>query len=275
MIFAHFNTKKQLSLNVVRLLKWYSRHVTSIIFVTTSELDTEDYKCVSEFCDEVLVRENVGYDFMSWQCGLAAYLSSTSEFDEIILTNDSVLGPLFPCEDLFERLTALPNDICGLTANWEYGWHIQSWFVCYKKRAFNSPIFQKFWTDIQVQNRKLDIILKYEVGLQKAMLDAGFTLGVLHNPKKTNSLGLRACIWIRNFSFSSPMQTIFSFRYLLYETVLNPAHFGWDELIRDGIPFVKKELLLKNPLFVNTSRIRRYYPQVTSYLEDWKLSTGG
>ncbi|MGF6229269.1 hypothetical protein QFZ27_003224 [Inquilinus ginsengisoli] len=156
------------------------------------------------------VRQNVGFDFAAWahvmQRELALFRS-----DALYLINDSLYGP-FNAKAfgaLMARLRAADADIVGLTESHEKGWHLQSFFLRMKRRAFSSPKFHHFWQDVRNYPDKQDVIDLYEVTFCGRMRAAGLT-----------------CI-------------------ALFENLRgdNQTAFAWRELIERGFPFFKAAVL--------------------------------
>lgn len=261
LIFAHFNRENGLEPGVLDTLHWYRSQVARLILVSTSPFLPEDKARLEAVCDDVLERENTGYDFVSWKAGLAL-AGSLEGFDEVVLANDSVIGPLAPADGLLDRVSALSCDVCGLVANWERGWHIQSWYVCYKRPAFQSEAFARFWESVGPYDSKLDLIGRYEVGMTAAMRDAGLSLGALYEPPPEISRLRRIAIWLQNLSLRDRQRSIENLRILWHLKTLNPTHFLWPDLVRNGIPFIKRELIASNPHCLNVERVFARYPQL-------------
>ena len=67
-------------------------------------------------------------------------------YEEIILTNDSY----YTCENfsinkILDRITNLNADIFGLSQNFQFARHLQSYFLIFRRSAFTSVWFFKFW----------------------------------------------------------------------------------------------------------------------------------
>jgi len=246
---------------VLDALHWYRSQVARLVLVSTSPFSPEDRQCLDAVCDDVLVRENIGYDFGSWKAGLEL-AGALDGIDELVLSNDSVIGPLAPADGLLDRVSALPHDVCGLVANWERGWHVQSWYVCYKRQVFQSEAFARFWDSVVPCDSKLDLIGRYEVGMTEAMKQAGFTLGALFEPPPEFSRMRRMAIWLSNVSLRDRHRTVENLRILWHLKVLNPTHFLWRDVVQSGIPFIKRELVVSNPHRLNIERVFARYPQL-------------
>ncbi|WP_136660988.1 rhamnan synthesis F family protein [Nitratireductor sp. XY-223] len=252
LVFAHFSKTDSLSPGVLRAIETYARHVDVIAFVSTSTLPTDAHDSLSRVCKQIIVRNNIGYDFMSWKIGLEA-IRPYDHFQEIILTNDSIIGPLADPTSLFERLSADPRDICGLTLSWEFGRHIQSYFVRYKSGPLRSRAFDAFWNDIAPNSEKQEIIQRYEVALTAFMEKHGHTVGALYEPRRDFSTPQRLSIWAANLRLNTLGSALRSLRRTLQTPSLNPTLYLWRETLKADLPFVKKELVRDNPTDQNLS----------------------
>lgn len=162
--------------------------------------------------DGIIVRDNAGYDFGAWAHGFQL-CPALFGAGLLIMTNDSVV----PTADkamfraMIDRVRECPADVVGLTANHEYGWHIQSYFLGFKPKALSSWGFQHFIRNIRRIDDKDEVIRTYEVPFAARMQGAGLTVQALYAG-----------------TFSA-----------------NPTFFSWRELIAQGFPFIKLLILRK------------------------------
>ena len=93
-------------------------------------------------------------------------------YDELAFVNDSCYGPLYPLKPIIEQVGEC--DFWGMTRNLEWREHIQSFFIVFKKQVFTSEIFKNFMASIKDEEKKLDVVTKYEIGLSRLLLENGF-----------------------------------------------------------------------------------------------------
>lgn len=122
-----------------------------------------------------LHRDNIGYDFYSFKTGLL-WLEAQgmlSQMESITICNDSVFGPLF---DLKPLLTPLIEDgqvdFWGMSDSLEKTYHIQSYWVTFKKQTFDAVY--SFFRAFQPIKDYDAIIQNGELKLTKTLLEAGF-----------------------------------------------------------------------------------------------------
>ena len=166
------------------------------------------------FADAVLLRLNNGYDFGAWSDAIRRLGPALRDLPLLATVNDSVFGPLRSFPTMLQAVEAAPADVIGLTESQELGRHFQSYVLFFKARALRDPVFGRFWGSVRPGDRQF-VIDHYETQLLPIMEQAGLTCASLFPPPAgvTN----------------------------------NPTLQGWRALIEAGFPYVKIELLRRNP----------------------------
>jgi len=171
-LFAHFDKDDIVDEYVLFYLRDIRKVADRVVFVSTSSLNAETISRLENICDSVIIRKNEGYDFASWQTALK--LETLKDFDELILCNDSVYGPLLPLERVFGAMRAESCDFWGITSSYDIAYHIQSYFLVFKKTVLDSGVFQKFWEGTNIPQSKKQVIKLCEIGLSQTLFGAGF-----------------------------------------------------------------------------------------------------
>ena len=218
--------------------------------------------------DLVIVRDNTGMDFSAWVSALAHVGIDLDALDELVFMNDSVVGPLFPLSEAMTKMSASPCDFWGMTDSWQFGYHLQSYFLCFKRRALQNAALGEFLRSYPHPTSKDAIIRCGEIGLSRALVEAGLRPGVYcpyelvatrwlqslpvrldklrGAPETASGLG-----HIAGFAERAAAHIAGVSAYLRTGQPVNATHFFWDTLIREfRFPFLKKELLLRNPMSV-------------------------
>ena len=224
--------------------------------MSTSPLKESDKDILAERCATIIVRENEGYDFLSWKVGIEA-LGPLDNFTSIVIANDSVIGPMDDAGSFFQRLFDNRFDLCGLTLSWEHRRHAQSYFLHFASATLRSGAFETFWASIAPLSSKQAIIETYEIGLTQFMEDHGHSVGALFEPPAKTSWCTRMKLAARCASLSEPIGSLKGIRLALIVPQLNPTHYFWREILDQGIPYLKKELLRTNPTCQNLQLVRR------------------
>ncbi len=203
---------------------------------------------------EIVHRHNFGHDFGAFKDGIAR-LGDLGALHSLILMNDSCYGPFLPLSDVETRAEASGCDLFGITDSWTYRYHLQTYFLIIGARVLGSPAFAAFWRTLLIWQPRSMVITRGEVRFTHEMLKAGFRAGALCPYARAAQLALaRARGRLAETDRLLPGER----RYYeqLAEDVstgkpLNPTHSFWDVLITEcGAPFVKRELLRRNPVRV-------------------------
>ena len=196
-----------------------------VVFVSTN-LSDEAAKSLPGGL-EVITRPNEGYDFYSYKRGIES-LGDRAAIDSLVILNSSFvcLDPARLTGRFFAR--SRPDvDVLGLTSNYEYAAHLQSYWIAFEgRRVLDSAAFSTWWATMEpISDRDL-VIPRYEVGLSHAMHRAGFKLAS---------------------AFAAPREGAPSAHR-------NPTHIHWDALLEE-FAILKLELLRTNPFRMDLSRL--------------------
>ena len=88
--------------------------VDYIVVVVNGKLNAEGRKVLSECADDLFVRENVGFDAWAYKDAIE-YIGwdQLLAFDELVLANFTIFGPVFPFGEVFDRMDKIECDFGG------------------------------------------------------------------------------------------------------------------------------------------------------------------
>lgn len=263
LIYAHWDVNGFVDPYVLHALREYRSVAGRIIFVTTHY--QRPCRQLAELVDAVIVRDNSGYDFMSWRTGLETI--DVAAYDEVVFTNSSVYGPLWPIDAAFESPTARDNDLWGMTISLQHRLHMQSYFLCMNRNLLSSEFGRNLWSDIYPMKRKGDVIEAYELTWMGECLAAGFKVGGLFDARQHPTVPFEEQ---RANIRSWPIADRRSRRYRrgVNDPPYNPTHLQWKQVLECGAPLVKVDLLRDNPMHLDTDRILRWIEDNTAYPVD-------
>lgn len=252
-VFVHYDRRGIVHEFVYRHLRQLANTGFSIIFVSNApRLSDETRERLKPVCALILRRANVGYDFGAYKEGIAA-IPDVTALDLLILANDSVYGPLHHPARVLENMGPEGADVWGASDSWEHSFHLQSYFLVFHRAALVSPSFSRFWTSLTYVQSKTWIVRRYEIGLTRAMSRAGLRCRAAY-PYRDAAAALVQAVMDGAFNDPTvdPVRKAYAeqlFRAIDRGVPLNSTHFFWDHLIaRMGFPFVKRDLLQKNPV---------------------------
>lgn len=179
-VFAHYDKNKRIEDYVLYYLKELKKVVSSIVFVSDSEISHDEQNKIKDIVDYSVCAPHGEYDFGSYKRGffLAKEKGLLENCDELIFCNDSCYAPLYPFEIMFSDMSSRNIDFWGITMNRYIFPHVQSYFVIFKPQIFNNLKFEEFIAGIKKEQDKIDVILNYEIGLSKHLQELGFSFDV-------------------------------------------------------------------------------------------------
>ena len=156
----------------------------------------------------------------------------------MICRNDSCIGPFCDLQPILNDFIRGNVDVGGLTANKDRGLHLQSYFIFYGKNIVNSNLFENFWKNIRSWQNKNDIINHYEVSWLRVLILSGYNVSVYFSE------------YFDSFN----------------NTVMKPL-----ELLQSGFPFVKREVIEKNPFKIDLNEflgsVSKLHPEASALIE--------
>lgn len=178
-------------------LRDLARNLTELIVVCNGKLSKQGRAAFEEFTDQIIVRENKGLDVWAYKTALDYYgWQRLSEFDEVVMTNSTLMGPVRPLKEMFDAMAERTNlDFWGLTIHHGaegnpfkgkhlYNYlpvHIQSHFIVYRKKFIQSKELQNYWDTMPMIESYTDSVQRYESVFTKQFADKGYQWDVYVN----------------------------------------------------------------------------------------------
>jgi lipopolysaccharide biosynthesis protein len=234
-IFAHYDGQNQVKAHSVHLLRALRDACDDVVFVSTSVLPEPELDKVRPLCSRADLKDNAGYDFGMWQRGLGWL--DLSKWDELVLANSSFFGPIYPLCGVFERMASDPCDFWGMTDSFEIAWHLQSYFIVFKKNVLRSSALGQFFGAVLPYRDKDQVIRSYEIGMTKFMCEQGFRPAAY----------VPFAAWAKSAANANRLR----------RKRENPTCFYPMRLIEAGMPLVKCQLLRDNPARIRMAPIYR------------------
>ena len=253
LVFAHYDPHGIVDPYVLFALSAYRQYFETIHFVSTAGLGPEQQRRAATLAERVIVRGNIGYDFLSWRAGFEA-IPNPGIFDEIVFANDSCYGPCRDLAPFWDKVEALGADLWGATLNRQFRPHVQSFFMGFGRRLIRSGFIERFWNGVENIPDKMQLILTSEVGLSARVEEAGFRVGgVVEFPDSGEDRQER--VIEDSHSLTDPERAARALDNIRGEAFPNPMQLYWLEAFRRGLPLLKIELLRDNPLHANLVKV--------------------
>lgn len=251
-LFVQFSPDGTLTDMVKRQLEIYRDLGFATVLVSNSPaFPEESWQEARRRAALVVHRRNSGLDFGAWKDLLPVALARWPQADEVLIVNDSVLGPIRPLGPVLAAMRAAGPGFFGLLESIQGGPHLQSWFTLARGRKAVDDL-AAFMAGLRLSRSKWKIIQRGELRMARSMRRAGNRVAAVHGYEALVDLGL-----------TDPQQRAYLERALplwfagadeaavrarLFTRPVNPSHHFWRILAGPaGCPFIKTELVRRNP----------------------------
>jgi lipopolysaccharide biosynthesis protein len=149
-----------------------------VYYLADNDLPESEMRKLDAFVKGRWAVRHKKYDFGSWQELIRKLGWSQLEgYASLILTNDSNYGPVRDLSSLFETMDQSGFDFWGVTKNNGVFPHLQSYFLNFYKNVFSRGDFRRFFESVCEETSKVDVCVKYEIGLTKLLHLQGLSYG--------------------------------------------------------------------------------------------------
>ena len=246
-LFAAYDKDGLIDESVLVFIKELNKHA-DVYFLSDSNLQYGELNKLKPYTEGAWGIRHGEYDFGSYK-RLAKFLvgwETIEKYDEVMLVNDSSYL-LKPLDNIFTKMNTKKCSWWGLQATKGmyhtqenplnqfkikipiktvkekllktykddkiYDFHIASYFLVFRKPILKNGVLQSILNNIKKETSKKEIILKYEIGLTKTLLD-------------------------KNYEFDTYMDDLYPFHPIYTETIF--------EMIENGFPLFKRFYLTEN-----------------------------
>ena len=165
MFYMHYDIGNIIDEHIVYQIKAYAELGIEIVFISNSTLAEFELDKVRPLCRKVMLHHNKGFDFTSWRDAiLAEGWDFFNAYDQLIITNCTCYGPIFPFEEMFNEMDKRDPDWWGAaerTSSYGFISHVISSFVVFNKKVFESEIFRKFWTTVKSEYKTFWEVIRH------------------------------------------------------------------------------------------------------------------
>lgn len=186
LVYVIYSDSKKIQQYKEIFLKALRKFVDSAIIVVNGSLDKSEIERLSNY-GQVVLRTNEGYDAAAFKFGIN-YLGKNrlKSYDELLLVNDTNVGPFGNLKKIFERMYDVNTDFWGITYGEEqidftgenkYGFipkHLQSYFLVIEKSLLTNDDFFRFWDNLGDTNSRDKAVGRYETTFTRYFEDLGY-----------------------------------------------------------------------------------------------------
>lgn len=154
-------------------------YLNFLIIVINGYITDESYQKLRKITGLIIIRSNYGYDAGAFAEVIKTrrYYKIISKYDELILFNNTVYGPVTSFDNIFKTMEQGDIDFWGFTSYKDIfrPEHIQSYFLAFHKNIIDSDAFMEFWNSLNFDITSISyLVAQYEVRFTGWLSDAGF-----------------------------------------------------------------------------------------------------
>jgi hypothetical protein len=244
-IFAHFDHENKIRDYVVYHIKALYDAGIEVVFISNSQLNKGECARIQAFVSQIIKQpQNIGFDFFIWGSYIKTHKEKILQTDRLILTNSSVIGPIFPIRPIIDSMSAYP--VWGMTENYDTRYHVQSYFMAFNKNVLHQPFFWDYFENIIPFTDIQSVISAYEITWAHYFSQHGYKPAIFSPPH----LGYKKDTIIKLFCFSPPRQNeqFLSCRQtgiaqvIKIRSPIDPCYAYALPLIKAGMPYIKVKL---------------------------------
>lgn len=187
-IFAFYDADGIVDEYIKIILKSIKPFCKKILIVVNGFLSEKGKEQFSEI-GEILIRENKGLDITGYKEAFL-YLWNKGEIkncEEVLFFNQTVMGPVWPFEDMFSKMNTEDVDFWGMTEHKE-GFidvtgkgniekmtrHIQSYFFAVRGRMLSDGELKNYWENLPEITNYKEAVGLHEIKFTKYFEDRGY-----------------------------------------------------------------------------------------------------
>ena len=195
LIYSFYDKSGIIDRYVTMVIKDLKRNVSRTVFVSNGKLADKQSEKLEGIVDKILERENEGPDVWAYKQALEGEgFDSLSQYDEVILMNSSLMGPVESTDRMFSEMSSKDLDFWGLSKFYEVedaqtnafsgrnnSEYIQPHFIVARKGLLSSEYFEKYWRNMPDIETQVDSARTYETGFTERFRELGFKYDVYVN----------------------------------------------------------------------------------------------
>lgn len=237
-LYLHWSPSGRISAMVRRQVAIWHDCGFDVVFISNANPPPQDWDAVGAHTVLRIRRRNTGRDFGAWRDAAAVALQRLPRPAELLLANDSVLGPFLPLQPLVAAWRAGGDGLFGMTESRGGGVHLQSYALLARGERPVASMLDHL-VGLRDSRSKWRMVQQGEIGLTRRMLRDGHRCAAIFGYDAACAMVDAEALATLGPRFAAAQP----WRY-----PLNPTHHLWRVLIeRMGFPYLKTELVRRNP----------------------------
>jgi lipopolysaccharide biosynthesis protein/Flp pilus assembly protein TadD len=228
-LFVTHSPDGRIRAHVKHYLRALVRHgICPILLIASDVAFIDRNDPVLDILGGVFVRQNIGFDFAAWAHALSLH-AELYNVEILYLLNDSIIGPLNDnmFSVLLEQIRTSKADFFGLTDNYQLTWHVQSYFLGFKRSALQCDRLKDFFNSVVSYSDKTAVITQYETVLAPMLVRVGLKCHVLYPADSDAKTNHTIIAWKSLISRGFPFVKITTLRDDFPNVDIN----GWREIL--------------------------------------------
>ncbi len=172
---------------IVYMLQEMKKCLKDIVVVSNGKISNEGKQKFGAFTDFIIERQNIGFDVGAYKEALQTIgWEKLAVYDEVILMNYTIMGPVYPLQDMFDMMDEKDVDFWGPTMSHQvdedpwgtspYGYlpdHIQSHFIVVRRSMLFQKDFRMYWDEMPLIETYQQSVGRHESYFTKYFADKG------------------------------------------------------------------------------------------------------
>lgn len=216
---------------IFHILEDLKKRSERIIFVCNGKLAPQSRNELGVYTEDILVRENTGYDVWAYKEGLAyCGWNHLKQYDELVMMNHTIFPTPHSFSNMFDHMDSISADFWGVTKFFESNTtlgrvpdHIQSHFIAVRHEMLSSYEFKTYWENMPQINSYAESVKFHESKFTELFKEYGFKPYVYVETEELRPLTNCPAYWHQRYllrNTSTPLIKRKSFYYQPYDGLM-------------------------------------------------------
>lgn len=147
-LFAGYDKGNKIQNYVVYLIKELSK-LCDVYYMGNGYFPPDELFKIAPYTQMFYTKRHDLRDFGSWRYLIEQLgWDKIAQYDELVLCNDSIYGPLRDLNSIFTDMERRGYDFWSITSDYQYNFHLNSYFMVFNNNVIKNERFRNFWKTI-------------------------------------------------------------------------------------------------------------------------------